>query len=364
MTEQHRIVILGAGYAGLAAARRLARTTRDAHVTVVDARASFVERVRLHQYGAGQSIPEWDLRELLEPKRIHFVRAWASGIDTVSRQVILDGAAALDYDSLIYALGSTSDATAVPGVAEHAYSVATPEDSESLRTGIPAGRIVVVGSGATGIELAAELAECHTDSRVVLVGSDAPASWLSRRAREHVRRVLERLGVEIRSDAKVIEVTPDGVRLADGSVLEAAATVWTAGFGVADLAERSGLAVDGHGRVLTDETLRSVSHPEVYAAGDGAVVVGPGGRDLRMACATALPTGKYAADAVVARLAGREPRALRFRYHFQCISLGRHDGVIQFLHSDDSPGRTVLTGRTAAWFKEQIVQGARRAARP
>ncbi|WP_040696584.1 NAD(P)/FAD-dependent oxidoreductase [Nocardia vinacea] len=364
MTGQHRIVVLGAGYAGLAAARRLARTARDAHITVVDVRATFVERVRLHQYGAGQSIPEWDLRELLEPKRIHFVRAWAREIDTEHKQVILDGAPDLEYDALIYALGSTNDPADVQGVAEYAYSVATPDDSEWLRNGVPTGRIVVVGGGATGIELAAELAESRPDSRVVLLGSDEPASWLSPRARDHVRRVLERLGVEIRSDAKVIEVTPEGVRLADGSVVEAVATVWTAGFGVPELAQRAGFAVDGHGRVLTDETLRSLSHPDVYAAGDAAVIAGPGGRELRMACATALPTGKYAADAVVARLAGRAPRELRFRYFFQCISLGRRDGVIQFLHADDSPGRTVLTGRTAAWFKEQIVRGAAGAARP
>ena len=364
MTGQHRIDVLGAGYAGLAAARRLAHAARAAHITVVDARATFVERVRLHQYGVGQSIPEWDLRELLEPKRIHFVRAWANGIDTEHKRVILDGAPALDYDSLIYTLGSTNDAAGVPGVAEHAYSVATPEDSEWLRTGVPAGRIVVVGTGATGIELAAELAESHRDSRVLLLGSDEPASWLSRRARDHVRRALERLGVEIRSSAKVIEVLADGVRLADGSVIDAAGTVWTAGFGVPDLAERSGLLVDGHGRVRTDETLRSLSHPDVFAAGDSAVIGGPGGRELRMACATALPTGRYAADAVIAHVAGLEPRELRFRYYFQCISLGRRDGLIQFLHADDSPGRTVLTGRTAAWFKEQIVRGAGRSARP
>ncbi len=363
MTGQHRIVVLGAGYAGLAAARRLARTAHDAHITVVDARASFVERVRLHQYVVGQSIPEWDLRELLEPKRIHFVQAWTQGIDTERKRVILDGAPALDYDSLIYALGSTSDTTGVPGVAEHAYAIATPQDSEWLRNGIPAGRIVVVGGGATGIELAAELAEFRPDSQVLLLGSDEPAAWLSARARAHVRHALVRLGVEIRSDAKVVEVTAEGVRLADGSMVEAAATVWTAGFGVPELAERAGLAVDGHGRVRTDETLRSVSHPDVYAAGDAAVIMGPGGRELRMACATALPTGKYAADAVVARLTGRAPRELRFRYYFQCIGLGRRDGVIQFLHADDSPGRTVLTGRSAAWFKEQIVRAAAGAAR-
>ncbi|MGK8511540.1 FAD-dependent oxidoreductase [Nocardia asiatica] len=73
MTGQHRVVVLGAGYAGLAAARRLARTAGDARITVVDAHTSFVERVRLHQQAAGQHIPTWDLRESLERKRIDFV---------------------------------------------------------------------------------------------------------------------------------------------------------------------------------------------------------------------------------------------------------------------------------------------------
>ncbi|NEW50096.1 hypothetical protein GV792_08520 [Nocardia cyriacigeorgica] len=84
----------------------------------------------------------------------------------------------------------------------------------------------------------------------------------------------------------------------------------------------------------------------------------PGDRELRMACATALPTGAYAADVISARLRGRGPGELKFRYHFQCLSMGRHDGVIQFLHADDTPGRMVLTGRTAARFKEGIVRFA------
>ncbi|WP_454196244.1 NAD(P)/FAD-dependent oxidoreductase [Nocardia sp. Marseille-Q1738] len=362
MTGQHRIVVLGAGYAGLAAARRLARTARDARITVVDAHAAFVERVRLHQQAAGQRIPAWDLRELLERKGIDFVHAVATDIDTTGKRVVLDVAPALEYDTLIYALGSVADAERVPGVAEHAYSIATQEDMKNLV--VPRGTVVVVGAGATGIELAAELAESNPDNRVLLIASDEPGAWLSPRARTHIRRTLERLGVEIRSDVKVIEVTSAGVRLADGALVEAAATVWTTGFRVPGLAARSGLAVDSDGRVLTDATLRSVSHPDVYAAGDAAVVAGPGGRELRMACATALPTGKHAADAVVAKVRGAEPRPLRFRYVLQCLSLGRRDGLVQFVHADDAPGGMVLTGRTAAWVKERIVRGASWAARP
>ncbi|GAB2647078.1 NAD(P)/FAD-dependent oxidoreductase [Nocardia goodfellowii] len=362
MTGQHRIVVLGAGYAGLSAARRFARKARGADITVVDARAEFVERVRLHQQAAGQQLSSWDIQEKLAAKRIRFVRDRAQDIDTAGKRVVLANTPALEYDTLVYALGSIADTSGVPGVAEHALTVATPEDA---RWSVPGrGPVVVVGGGSTGIELAAELAESQPDSRVVLVSSEQPGAWLSPRAQAHIRRVLKRLGVEIRADAKVIEVLADGVRLADGTVLESAATVWTAGFGVPDLAARAGLAVDRKGRIRTDETLRSISHPDIYAAGDAAVIAGPGDRELRMACATALPTGKHAADAVIARSDGREPGPLRFRYYLQCLSLGRRDGVIQILHADDSPARTVLTGRTAAWVKESIVRGAGRAATP
>ncbi|MGQ4617592.1 FAD-dependent oxidoreductase [Nocardia sp. R7R-8] len=362
MTGQHRIVVLGAGYAGLAAARRLARAAGDARITVVDAHASFVERIRLHQQAAGQQIPAWDLREALESKGIGFVRALATEIDTVARRVVLDAAPALDYDTLIYALGSVADFDSVPGVAEHAYSIATQEDVRDLA--VAGGPVAVVGAGATGIELAAELAESHPGLRVVLLGSEEPGAWLSAKAQAHITRTLKRLGVEIRSGAKVIEVTADGPRLADGTLVEAAATVWTTGFRVPDLAARSGVAVDSDGRVSTDAALRSVSHPDILAAGDAAVVAGPGGRDLRMACATALPTGKHAADTAVALMRGREPRELRFRYVLQCLSLGRGNGVVQVVHADDAPARTVLTGRTAAWVKERIVRGAASSARP
>ncbi|MFE6920150.1 NAD(P)/FAD-dependent oxidoreductase [Nocardia sp. NPDC057663] len=356
--QQQRIVVLGAGYAGLSAARRLASKARDAAITVVDTRAEFVERVRLHQAAAGQSIGRWDLRELLERKGAEFVRARVTELDPDAKQVRLDGEWTIGYDTLVYALGSAADRTSVPGVADYAHSVATPEDVRAL----PAGPVIVVGAGSTGIELAAELAESHRDSQVTLLGSEEPGGWLSARAVEHIRSGLTALGVEIRSGVKVAEVLPGGVRLVDGTVVPAAAVVWTAGFTVPALARRAGLAVDEQGRIRTDETLRSVSHPDIYAAGDAALIDGPGGRPLRMACATALPTGSYVARAIVTRARGTEPEPMTFRYHLQCISLGRRDAVIQFLDADDTPATRVLRGRTGAWVKERIVRFAGSAA--
>ncbi|MBF6329170.1 NAD(P)/FAD-dependent oxidoreductase [Nocardia transvalensis] len=360
MTEQHRIVVLGAGYAGQSAAGRLSEVA-GAQVTVVDARSQFVERVRLHQAAAGQQVPRWELRDLFERKGIRFVQGTAVEIDRDARTVVLADGTVLGYDTLVYALGSTADVDSVVGVREYAATVATPEDVARIRP--LNGRVAVVGAGATGLEVATELAESRPDLAVALVSSEEPGAWLSDKARAHIGEVLDRLGIEVRAGAKVIEVLPDGLRSASGDHIAADTVLWTTGFAVPELAARAGLAVDGRGRLLVDEQLRT-SDPNIYAAGDCAAVVGPDGRELRMACATASPVGKYAGTVVAARVRGMEPPAMRFRYVFQCISLGRRDGVIQFVRADDSPLDRVLTGRPAAWFKERIVRGAAWNARP
>lgn len=359
MTATQRIVVLGAGYAGLAAARKLRRTVPGAEITVVDARDRFVERVRLHQRAAGQTVPSWDLAEVLRDNGIRFTHATVTGLDLDRREVLPAGAPALPYDTLVYALGSAAGDAGVSGVAEHAHTVATPEDVAGLA---PAGRVLVVGAGATGVELATELAETRPDLRVTLLGAAEPLAKLSPRGRAHARRVLERLGVEVRDDAEVVEVSAAGVRLAGGAELPADTVLWTTGFTVPDLAGRAGLAVDAYGRVRVDATLRSVSHPDVYAVGDAAAVTGADGRELRMACATALPQGGYVGAAIGARARGAEPRPFRFRYQAQCYSLGRRDGMLHLVHADDSPARIVVTGRAGAWLEERVVRFAARQA--
>lgn len=363
MTRRAHIVVIGGGYAGLAAAQRTARQTRDAQVTLVNPRPQFVERVRLHQVAAGQRPREHALADVLDRSGVDLVVGRVDRLDLEQREVSVDSLdSPMRYDTLVYALGSGAD-TSTPGVVEHATTVAGLSGARELRERAAAvagdgGTLAVVGGGLTGIETAAELAEAFPSLRVRLLTDTEPGAHLSEKGRAHLRRAFDRLGVEVRTGVAVDAVKAGTVESADGTVVRADLVVWATGFGVPDLAARSGLAVESGGRVVVDETLRSVSHPDVYAAGDSAAARHSDGSPLRMSCATGLPLGQYVGDVISARMRGQEPPERRFRYVLQCLSLGRADGLIQFVDAHDRPHERVLTGRLAARVKEMVVRGA------
>jgi NADH dehydrogenase len=172
-----------------------------------------------------------------------------------------------------------------------------------------------------------------------------------------VAKWLRRLGVDVLETAVVREVRPDAVvldsPLSAGAVLPSALTVWTAGFGVPELAARSGLSTDGLGRLLTDETLTSVDDPRIVAAGDAAA---PSGQPLRMSCQAAGPLGVQAANTVLSRIAGTTPATLNQAFIGQCISLGRSYASLQIARTDDTPVNAVVGGRIAASLKEAICK--------
>lgn len=365
-TSKHRIVVLGAGYAGAITASRLAGQVRrgDADITVVNAEPDFVERVRLHQLAAGQRLAEVPLTRVFRGTGIRLSLGKVTGLDPHRRQVTVDtaeGPRELGYDTLVYALGSQAEYDPVPGVTDHAHGVATRAQALRLRDRLAAaggtGTLTVVGGGMTGLEAATELAETHPQLRVRLIGDTGLGDWLVPRARAYLRKVFDRLGIETVT-AKIAEVRAEGVVTGDGDVIEADTTVWTTGFAVPGLAAESGLDTDDAGRIRVDQSMRSASHPEVYAVGDAAVVRGPQGVNLRMACGTGAPMAIQAADAITAHLSGREPHRFVFRYIHHNISLGRRDGLTQFVTAADRPKNAILTGRAAVLYKETISRFA------
>ncbi|WP_043650738.1 NAD(P)/FAD-dependent oxidoreductase [Nocardia thailandica] len=356
----HRIVVLGAGYTGLLAAIRLSQRTRrlDVAITLVDPSDRFTERLRLHQVAAGQELAVHRIPDLLAGTGVTFVRGRASAIDTAARTVRVDGHGDLAYDELVYALGSATDTATVPGAAEHAWTLnggPAAHDFAVRLAGLAAtgGTVAVCGGGLTGIEAATEIAESHPGVRVVLISAGEPGAMMGVSARAHLGRALDRLGIVRHLGQRVVRVLPAGVELADGAVVAADLTLWTTGVRVSPLAARSGIATDARGLVVVDETLKSVSHPEIHAIGDAAAVRQAWGA-VHGTCQSGLPTAAYTADLIARELRGKTVRPFRFGYFHQPVSLGRRDAVIQFTRADDTPGRFVLTGWAACRYKETV----------
>ncbi|MEV0823114.1 NAD(P)/FAD-dependent oxidoreductase [Nonomuraea rubra] len=350
MSTPHKIVVIGGGYAGALAANHL-RMRSDVHITLVNPRPQFVDRIRLHQYVAGTGEATADYGTLLG-EGVELVVDSAARIDTGARQVRLESGRALDYDYVIYAVGSTGAIPAsVPGVAEFAYDLAEWESAQRLRAGlaeVPSdASVTVVGGGLTGIETAAELAE--QGRRVTLVCGQALAPTFSASSRRYIASWLSRHGVEVLEGVAVSEVRQGGVVLTDGAVRPSGLTVWATGFGVPQLAVASGLRTDELGRLLTDETLTSIDDDRIVAAGDAAA---PSGRALRMSCYAAGPLGARAADTVLSRIAGTEPELINVRFTGACVSIGRHAGIRQFARKDDTPVNFFIGGRPGAAIKE------------
>jgi len=324
-------------------------------VQIINPRPDFVERIRLHQVAAGTresaAVP---LASLLHPD-VALVVGTAEAIDPAGRAVhFADGREPLGYDTLLYAVGSSS----APGTgADH--SLQDTASAGRLRAGLEglaAGTVVnVVGGGLTGIEAASEIAERHPRLHVRLVSRGTVGADLSRTGQRALRSRLASLGVEIVDRTEVEHA--DGRHLSSpDAILPNGLTVWTAGFSTPNLARNSGLPTDPDGRLLVDETLAVPGHPDIFGAGDGVLVAASIGAHLRMACAVAMPMGAHAADNIAAKLQQRTPRELSVGFILRCISLGRSAGLVQAVHADDRPRPLALRGRMGAMVKEQVCR--------
>ncbi|MEU5736590.1 FAD-dependent oxidoreductase [Streptomyces tendae] len=367
---KHRIVVLGAGYAGAYAAGNLARrlSPLDSEITVVNAEPDFVQRMRLHQLAVGQEIKAPRLADVFEGTGIRLHLARVTAVDPERHVVTVadaTGGGEIGYDTLVYALGSHVAHHGVPGVAEHAFDVAARPSALRLRGHLAgldkrgeAGSVLVVGDGLTGIETATEIAESRPGLSVALVARGELGARLSGAARGHLRRSCDRLGVTVVEHTTVEAVEATRVLCADGTPLASDATVWTAGFEASPIAAAGGLEVTDNGQIVVDRTMRSVSHPNVYAIGDSVHVIGDNGRPLPMSCGSAGCTGRQAIDAIVGSLTGRKVAKTKLLHTYNAISLGRLDGILQTVDGDGQAKPKCVSGRKAALIKTGIIKGA------
>ncbi|SNR99914.1 NAD(P)/FAD-dependent oxidoreductase [Actinomadura mexicana] len=365
---KHRIVVLGAGYAGAYAAGVLARrlSRADTEITVVNAVPEFIQRLRLHQFAAGREIQTPKLTDVFAGTGIRLRVARVTAVDPERRVVAVadaDGGGELGYDTLFYALGSRVADHGVPGVVEHAFDVAGRPSAVRLRERLDdldrrgeGGSVLVVGDGWTGIETAAEIAERRPGLSVTLIARGELGARLSVGARDHLRRACDRLGITVLEHTSVEAVEATRVLCAGGTVLASDATVWAAGFALSPLAAAGGLEVTGNGQIVVDRTMRSVSHPNVYAVGDCAHAVGDNGRPLPMSCASAGYTSNQAIEAIVGRLTGRKVPHTKLLFYGNHISLGRRDAIVQMVDDEGMAKPRYVGGWKAARIKASIVR--------
>ncbi|MFD8658452.1 NAD(P)/FAD-dependent oxidoreductase [Streptomyces globisporus] len=364
--QQHRVVVIGAGYTGATAAGRLARRLRgeDVSITLVNAEPDFVERVRMHQLAVGQTLRPRPFDEMFAGTGVELRLGRVTGLDVDRRTVTVtgaDGPSDLEYDTLVYALGSAWNTQGVPGTTEHAHEIAGRDGALRLRDRLaalaPGSPVTVVGGGLTGVEAATELAETRPDLDVSLIARAGLGDWLSPKGARHLQKVFGNLRITTHEHTTVTAVHADRVTTTEGDI-PAAVTIWTTGFAVHPIARATTLETGDTGQITVDATMRSLSHPDVYAIGDAALVTGPGDEPLRMSCASGIPTAWQAADAIAARLTDSKLPTISARYFNQCISLGRKEGLIQYVTADDRAVSAALTGRLAALYKELVCKGA------
>jgi NADH dehydrogenase len=372
--KQPHVVILGGGFGGLATAHGLANS--HARITLIDRRNHHLFQPLLYQVAtAGLSAPSIaaPLRQILRGQTNATVLLdEATSIDVARRRVTLANGE-LDYDVLVIATGATHAYFGHDDWARYAPGLKTLDDAFTIRRRVllafehaereddPARRqawlnFVIVGGGATGVELAGTLAEIarHTlprefrradprNANVLLVEAGprllpAFAPELSEKA----RRQLEKLGVEIRLGTAVTAIDRDGVML--GETPCAAHTVlWAAGVAASPLGRSLGAPVDRAGRVEVEPDLSLPGHPEVFVIGDLASVMQADGKPVPGVAPAAKQMGRYAAETLKARWEGHAPPPpFRYRDDGTLATIGRMAAVAQF-------GRLKLSGLLAWW---------------
>ena len=381
--QRHHVVVVGAGFAGLAAARGLAELPID--VTVVDARNHHTFQPLLYQVAtAGLDGDEicFPVRGIFARQRNARVRlGTVESIDLDRRRVELQDGSALRYDHLVLAAGAVTNTFGIPGVDEHAFGLKSLADALELRSHVLMRfeeadaeprrvddgvlTVVVVGGGPTGVELAGGLAELFSRvlrrdfprmdvhrARVVLVeATDRLLGMLHPSLSDKARATLERLGVEVLLGTQVAELTPHGVRFGDGSRVATHTVVWTAGIRANPLAESLGVELTKGGRVVVDADLSIPGHPEVFVAGDLAAATDRDGSPLPQVAPVAMQGAEHVAANIRRRLHGEPTTDFHYLDRGTMATIGRNHAVAEL------PGGLRLSGLVGwlAWLVLHLV---------
>jgi NADH dehydrogenase len=334
------VVVVGAGFAGLACTKGLARNSHF-HVTLIDKNNYHQFQPLLYQVATSQIAPgdvAYSLRKLFaKSKNVEVKLGEVAAVDPAAKTVTTATGETFQGDYLVLAAGARANFFNIPGAEQHAFPMYSLLDSQRLRSRIlqvfeeadrdpklieqGALNFVVVGAGATGVEVAGALAELIResltrefpklpvqDAKIYLVDyGHTVLSPFSAKAHTYAEKVLQDAGVELRLQTGVKEVTPGHVLLSDGTVIKTRATIWAGGLMAVTLAGKTGLPQGRGGRIDVLHDLTVAGFPQVYALGDLANIPNPAGGALPQLGSVAQQGGYWAAKNILADVAG-QPR--------------------------------------------------------
>lgn len=380
--NNRRVVIIGAGFAGISAAREFAGNAVD--VLLLDRNNYHTFLPLLHQVVTCELEPEHiicPIRKLIQTQpNVQFATNEVKRVDFVS-QVVETNNCLIHYDYLVLACGSTSQFFGIPGVSEYSFSLKNLEDSVILRNQIVSCfelaqeeadicrrqellTFTIVGGGATGVELAGELAELiygtlvndypvinFRQVRVVLLqAGDKLLPEMPLRLSVYAKRQLQKMGVEVKVASRVAKVMENAVywenshfkdlHFKDLQAIPCRTVIWTAGVCGNPVAKKWGLVTDSNGKVTVLPTLQVPEYPQVYIVGDLAA---PQNEQLPMLAPVATQQGATAARNILRHIKGKNPQPMRYQHQGSMVIIGRHAAVVNLF------GKVNLTG-FVAWL--------------
>ncbi|AEI46331.1 NAD(P)/FAD-dependent oxidoreductase [Paenibacillus mucilaginosus] len=371
-----QILILGGGYGGLLSATTLRKymSAEEASITVVNKTPSHQIITELHRLAAGNLVEKnvaLPLEKLLRGQDVDLRIDAVEKIELDQKQVLLGSGKTLSYDILVIALGSETAYFGIPGLQEHSFTLKSVQDANRVRAHVEAridayvqskdkadATFVVGGGGLTGIELVGEFADmlpglCRKKgvdfNDISIYCVEAGPSILAGFAPELVERAqtsLAKRGVQFLTGVAITEMTATTVHLKDGSTIDTNTLVWTGGVQGNSVVANCGIEVN-RGRATVTEGLQSTSHPDVFLAGDSAVVFGPEGRPYPPTAQLAWQMGETIGYNIFAYLNGAPMDPFTPVFSGTLASLGRKDGI-----GTIGANQTRLKGLPATLMKE------------
>ena len=352
--QKPRVVILGAGFGGLTAARKMAGF---ADVTVVDRHNFQTFLPLLYQVstaGLAADHVAHPIRGALRKTGVQFRMGTPLSVDHKNNTVKLDSSEVLEFDYLVVALGSANADFGIPGVTEHALGMKSVHEALNIRAEVlrrfedlcrfedeTMFSITVVGGGPTGVEMAGAFAELvrgplkndqrHAAAHIKINLIEAGPRILpmfSEKLSAHGKKDLEKLGVTVHLNTAVKQIGPRSIEVSDGSIIASEVTVWAAGVKGEPTAAKLNLPLINT-RIDVENTLQVKNYPHIFAIGDIAGFVGENGRMLPMVAPVALQQGRYVAKQIKRIAAGQALEPFKYLDKGSMATIGRHKAIVE-----------------------------------